>query len=170
MKGDVAVQGSSARIFGTVTDISLGGCYIEMLSPLPVGTDVAMTLTPGDETLHVVGKVRSSQNGMGMGVSFTGISSEDFETLRQFAPPTTEGNNSGNGPGAAPERTLPAVTYGEQRLADVLQDAPPTRPEVRPNPSAAEALEAIARVLFRKGLVTHAEFAEELERLRAVKV
>lgn len=170
--GEVAVQGSSAQILGTVTDISLGGCYIEMLSPLPVGTDVDMALTPGEETLHIVGKVRSSQNGMGMGVSFTGISSEDFETLRQFAPPTDERNNPGNGRGAAPERTLPtAATYVEQRLSDVVQDAPAApKAELRPNPSAAEALEAIARVLFRKGLVTQAEFTEELERLRAIKV
>lgn len=170
--GEVAMRGDSMRIPGTVIDISLGGCYIEMLSPLPVGADVDLSLTPGDAMLHIAGKVRSSQNGMGMGLSFTGISSEDFETLRQFAPPTESGSHyeRAGAPGVDDDE-IRESGYGGQRLPE-----PSAKPHGAPranlralNPTPTEALEAIARVLFRKGLITQAEFADELERLRAVK-
>ena len=36
--------------------------------------------------------------------------------------------------------------------------------------TTAEALEAIARVLFRKGLLTRAEVSEEIEMLKTAKV
>lgn len=175
MQGDVCVRGDSVHIPGTVTDISLGGCYIEMLSPLPVGTDVDLTLAPGDATLHVVGKVRSSQTSMGMGLSFTGISSEDFETLRRFAPPTEITANHEKPRPLPPDEVLPGPRYVEERLHEVHEVPAARRPAARApdlrigNPTAAEALEAIARVLFRKGIITQAEFAEELDRLRSAK-
>jgi len=77
------------RLPGTVTDISLGGCYVEMLAPLPCDTEIELLLNTGDGTLRVSGSVRSSQMGMGMRVAFTGMSPVDFERLRDFAPPVT---------------------------------------------------------------------------------
>jgi hypothetical protein len=48
-----AGRDSSLRVSGTVTDISLGGCYMEMLAPLPVDTDLEIVLTPEDTSLRV---------------------------------------------------------------------------------------------------------------------
>jgi PilZ domain len=62
------------------TDISLGGCYMEMMAPLPIDTDLEIVLTPEDTSLRVRGTVRSSHAGLGMGIAFTSMSPASFET------------------------------------------------------------------------------------------
>ena len=42
---EVRQQGVDARIWARLTDISLGGCYLEIMSPLPVLTYVNLALT-----------------------------------------------------------------------------------------------------------------------------
>ncbi|HXZ12195.1 MAG TPA: PilZ domain-containing protein [Candidatus Sulfotelmatobacter sp.] len=144
---------TSSRLPARVTDLSLGGCYVEMLSPLPLGALVELILNPGGTTLQVRGKVRTSQMGMGMGVAFTGMSPEDFEKLRVLAPPlpaTPAAGSPAGGPStAASQRSENAPANG--------------------GPSTAVALEAIARVLFRKGILTRSEVAEELQKLMTPK-
>jgi hypothetical protein len=44
-------------------------------------------MNPSNVTLHVHGQVRTSQSGMGMAISFTGLTPEDFEKLRKLAQP-----------------------------------------------------------------------------------
>jgi PilZ domain len=160
----VAIAGNSVRLPAQVTDISLGGCYIEMLAPLPVDTMLDLTLNPGDTTMHAKGKVRSSQTGFGMGISFTGLSPEDFEKLRKFVPPTAGVPDSA----LVPSRLPPTP----QSVANVTP--PVSRTPVAPAASlnqatTADVFEAIVQVLFRKGLVTQAELAEELGLLKAMK-
>jgi hypothetical protein len=73
-----------------VTDISLGGCYVEMLAPLPMNSSVEITLDSSQGAIHARGKVIAAQTGMGMGVAFTAIAPEDFEKPRVIAPPTAQ--------------------------------------------------------------------------------
>jgi PilZ domain len=148
MAAQVGLQDGSLRMPATVTDISLGGCYVELLSPLPVDTFVDISVSPGDTTLQLSGRVRSSQMNFGMGVSFTGMRPQDFEVLRKLAPPTVD---------AQPEKQVPAN--------EVRRYAAPEFDEID-LPTSPEALAAIVRVLLRKGLLTRAELMEELERLK----
>jgi hypothetical protein len=69
-----------------VTDISFGGCYVEMLAPLPVNSSVELALDTSHGAIHARGKVVAAQTGMGMGIAFTAISPEDFEKLREIVP------------------------------------------------------------------------------------
>jgi PilZ domain len=138
MAAQIVLQNGALRMTATVTDLSLGGCYVEMLSPLPVDTFVDIALSPGDVTLQLSGRVRSSQNNFGMGVSFTGMRPQDFEILRKLAPPTLES--------------------GE------LSKHEPHPPQ--PAPAKQEALTAAVRVLIRKGILTRADLMEELEKLK----
>ena len=68
-----------AGYWGTVGDISLGGCYIFTFSPLPAGQVVALDIKAGDKEIHVAGKTVSSHPGVGMGVAFNGFTAEDSE-------------------------------------------------------------------------------------------
>ena len=159
----VAIEGTSMDVPAKVTDISMSGCYMEMLSPLPVDTLVEVTLNPGGTIFHVHGKVRSSQMGMGMGIAFTGVAPEDFEKLRKLAPPSITAPEPPRPPPASP----PA--RAEQRTAPP-RPAPANHPPAPPMPSArqvttSDALEAVVRVLFRKGILSRSELAEELEKL-----
>jgi hypothetical protein len=54
-----------------LSDLSLGGCYIETESPFPNFTEVALILRVGDLEIHVAGLVRVMHPSYGMGVEFT---------------------------------------------------------------------------------------------------
>jgi hypothetical protein len=162
----VAIEGTSMNVPAKVTDISMSGCYVEMLSPLPVDTLVEVTLNPGDTTFHVHGKVASSQMGMGMGIVFTGVSPADFEKLRKLAPPALGAFEAAS---AAP-LPAPAPVPAQQRTQGPPNPSaanPPAAPGIPPARQAttSDALEAVVRVLFRKGILSRSELAEELEKL-----
>ena len=155
----VAEEGGSIRLSGKVSDISLGGCYVEMLSPLPVTAPVELTLNPGGLTLRLHGLVLTSEIGMGMGISFTTVSPEDFESLREMVSPT------------------PAQPW-DPEIPEPPAKAPPLVPTRRSTdkrlashgtPSTQETLEAIVRILLRKGLLSEDELAVEYDKLLTVK-
>jgi len=143
----------------TVTDISLGGCYVEMLSPLPVDTFVDIAISPGDATLQLSGRVRSSQPNFGMGVSFTGMRPQDFEVLRKLAPPTLAAPEPSKQASPPPAAAPPAPAKESHSYASTDFDSIDL-------PTNAEALAAAVRVLIRKGVLTRAEVMEELEKLK----
>ncbi|MGH9744964.1 MAG: PilZ domain-containing protein [Candidatus Acidiferrales bacterium] len=157
IEATVADVGSSMNLPVKVTDISLGGCYAEMLSPLPVDSAVELTLATAQGAVHARGKVLVAQMGMGMSVAFTAISPEDFEKLREIAPPTPQTTERKRAkphpesPGPAPR------SNGAGRRAAQLA------------PTTQEVLEAILRILLRKGMVSEEEMAEEFEKLIVAK-
>ncbi len=169
VEAQVSIPGPSEGLPGTVTDISLGGCYVEMLAPLPVDTMVELALTAGDITMRGSGKVRSSHMGLGMGVAFASMSPAQFEKLRQFSL------------AAAGTPEIAAVGQSAARRQSKAQAELPRAQAARPNhgssspappkhaPTTAEALEAVIRVLLRKGLVARDELAEELDKLEIAK-
>jgi hypothetical protein len=65
--------------WGTVGDISLGGCYVFTFSPLPVGQVVTLAIKANDKEINVAGKTVSSHPGVGMGIAFSGFTQEDAE-------------------------------------------------------------------------------------------
>jgi hypothetical protein len=71
--------------WGTVGDISLGGCYIFTFSPLPAGQVVTLAIKANDKEIHIAGETVSSHPGVGMGVAFKGFTAEDAEErLKSF--------------------------------------------------------------------------------------
>lgn len=171
IEAQIYLGNDSAEIRGTITDISLGGCYVEMLSPLPVGTMIRIALNPGDTPLSLTGKVRSSQSGFGMGVSFTGMGPEDFEKLRKFAPPTADAPATVIPPAppsrSVPQRPTPSVRESRPHVsAGSYASADDSPLDLTPT---AEALEALVRLLLRKEIFTPDELAEELEKSKIIQ-
>jgi hypothetical protein len=80
---------SGNRLWGTVSDLSMTGCYVETFAPLAPGARVQLNITVENTELHAVADVKTSHPTMGMGLSFTEMSSEDRERLdhvvHQFA-------------------------------------------------------------------------------------
>jgi hypothetical protein len=75
----------NAGYWGTVGDISLGGCYVFTFSPLPVGQIVTLAIKANDKEINVAGKTVSSHPGVGMGIAFNGFTQEDAEErLKSF--------------------------------------------------------------------------------------
>ena len=132
----IGVIGSDFSIDGTITDISPGGCYIEMFAPLPIETHVVVHFDPSANGLACRGQVRTSVSGMGMGVAFDAFSAEKFKKLQEI---------------------VPAICEMSAGAASSAAASPP------------EFLEALLRLLIKKGVTTSEELAEEIENGRSVK-
>lgn len=172
IEAQVAIEKGSLRMPATVTDISLGGCYLEMLAPLPVDSLVEVLLKPGDVSLQMSGKVRSSQTGMGMGIAFTGMRPEDFEKLQKLAPPPANATAIPKYAAAKRPDPRPAAAPPPSAGTERGQARPPAprSPEGIDPPATPEAFQAVVRLLFRKGLLTREELKEELEKLKPTRV
>ncbi|MGB6234248.1 MAG: PilZ domain-containing protein, partial [Candidatus Acidiferrales bacterium] len=94
VKVTITVTGSDFSIDGTITDISPGGCYIEMFAPLPADTHVVVHFDPAANGLVCRGVVRNSASGMGMGVAFEALSAEKFKKLQAIVPTICEMSTS----------------------------------------------------------------------------
>jgi hypothetical protein len=70
---DFRSEGSDVRMWGTLTDVSLHGCYVEMNTTFPVGTRVDLNLEAMGIRVRVQGTVRVSYPFLGMGIMFTDI-------------------------------------------------------------------------------------------------
>jgi hypothetical protein len=75
---------ASAPIWSKTTEMGLGGCFVEMPIPLPVGTTLNISLWIREQKLRFTGKVVNSRPGFGVGIQFTEISTEDVAQLREF--------------------------------------------------------------------------------------
>jgi hypothetical protein len=64
---------SGARLPTRVADLNKGGCYLDLLNPLTVGSNVRVRILSGGAELTCAAVVRDSQPGMGMGVAFTDL-------------------------------------------------------------------------------------------------
>ena len=142
-----------------VTDISIGGCYVEMLAPLPVNSCIELALDTAQGAIHARGKVVAAQTGMGMGIAFTAISPEDFEKLREIAPAAEQYREREHANRRLESGVAKAPSNGAQANKRASQVAPSTQ----------DVLESILRILLRKGIVSEEEMAEEFERLIIAK-
>ena len=61
----------------TATDISGSGCYVEMLSPFPIGTGLGAEMWIGAERVTTRALVRSCDPRVGMGIEFVGLKTEE---------------------------------------------------------------------------------------------
>jgi CheY-like chemotaxis protein len=67
---EVYQKGSSVRNYCHLSDLSPGGCYLEMPLAFPAGTPVEITVRTQDMKLRLSGDVKASHPGYGMGISF----------------------------------------------------------------------------------------------------
>lgn len=110
-----------------------------------------------------------------MGIVFTAVSPEDYEKLRKLAPPVEEERRHVVVPLRAPSRT-PAE--GRRSAPPPIASSPipvsippavPAESHAEIPPAVVEALQAVVRVLVRKGIFTFEELSHELESLKTAK-
>jgi c-di-GMP-binding flagellar brake protein YcgR len=73
-----------------LTDLSLGGCYLEIPSPFPVSTRVTLSMSAGSVELRAEGVVRVMHPDQGMGVEFTQTTPHHRQALEKFLRVLTE--------------------------------------------------------------------------------
>jgi CheY-like chemotaxis protein len=67
-----------------LSDLSLGGCYLETGSPFPVRTRLVLSMRVADIELHVEGKVRVMHPEVGLGIEFTKHTLQQKERVEKF--------------------------------------------------------------------------------------
>ena len=69
---------TNTQISGRSSDVSISGCYVDTLSPFPIGTVIRIRLTRENVSFEANAKVVFSQIGMGMGVSYISAEKDMF--------------------------------------------------------------------------------------------
>jgi hypothetical protein len=77
-------EGSDVPIRLATTDLSHGGCYIELIMPLPVGVLVQATLWLDDHPIVVQGRVVTCHAQYGNGVMFEKFEGQAEQLLHQY--------------------------------------------------------------------------------------
>ena len=67
-----------------LTDLSVGGCYLEISSPFPVSSRVALSMRAGEAEVRAQGVVRIMHPDKGMGVEFTQATPEHRAAVEKF--------------------------------------------------------------------------------------
>ncbi len=82
-------------IRGATSDLSLGGCYIETIFPLPIGTNLDLQLSIGS-TVLIAATVVACDPQVGNGIRFLNMLSEDREALAAFLKAAQQAQESGS--------------------------------------------------------------------------
>ena len=75
---------SKAKLETRVTELSLHGCYFDMVNTLPEGTPLRVKIFFENEFFEARGKVIYSQPNMGMGVTFLEIPPYAMPVLKKW--------------------------------------------------------------------------------------
>jgi DNA-binding response OmpR family regulator len=80
-----------------LSDLSLGGCYVETESPFPVHTEVELSLRASDTEVKITGLVRVMFPSHGMGLEFISPTGEHRQQVERFI------SVLGSQPGSVPQ-------------------------------------------------------------------
>lgn len=138
-----------------LTDLSLGGCYLEISSPFPVSSRLTLSMRAGGIELRVQGVVRVMHPDQGMGVEFTQNTEEHRSALERFLGVLTEnrtllpelfvqpeGLNSegfGRAPAVDTDDPLLQLFFGEPLSAEAFQEALRKQRSMPPVAASTEA-------------------------------
>ena len=138
---------SDVRMWGTLTDISLHGCYVEMNTTFPVDTKIDLVLKSSGLRIHARGTVRATYPFLGMGIRFEDLEPADLLHLKQFLTILAGLRNSGVVAKLAQEQ--------DQEMKDMVAAA---------EPSAFIA--SIAEYFQKNQLLSKDEFHQIAKRVR----
>ena len=78
---DIATE---TRLSGRMSELGIGGCYIDALNPFPAGTIIELRILRDQGTFEAKGRVVYCDTPMGMGVAFTEIAPEQRSMLEDW--------------------------------------------------------------------------------------
>jgi PilZ domain len=81
---------SGARMSSQISDLSLSGCYVDTINPLPDGTLVHLRIFTETHAFEAPATVVHSQAFLGMGMKFREVQPESVEVLKLWLPRAPE--------------------------------------------------------------------------------
>ncbi len=133
-----------------LTDLSLGGCYVETESPFPERSGIVLCLKAEDMEVQAEGMVRVMHPGFGMGIQFASGTAAQREQVGTFI------NFLTSRPG-----TLPQLLITPRALAANNEE------DYRSSQAAGEPEDLLLALLNRADSIGQEEFLQELRRQRS---
>lgn len=84
VSADVVEVKSGTKFSTRTTDLGPGGCFVDTLMPLPVGSAVRTRLQKDNVSFEALGTVTFSQTGLGMGIAFGEMPPEKIAALEAW--------------------------------------------------------------------------------------
>ena len=81
---EVTEIASEAKLSAKTSDLSAGGCFLDMMNPSPEGTEIVVRISREDSTFTARGKVVFLFPNMGMGVMFTSVPASQQTVLEKW--------------------------------------------------------------------------------------
>jgi|SRR5215469_552363 len=75
---------SKLALTGRTSDLSLGGCYVDTLNPLPKGAEINVEIVHMEESFLAKGIVVHTQPEGGMGINFIDMDPQRKKTLENW--------------------------------------------------------------------------------------
>jgi hypothetical protein len=75
---------SDVRVASRVSELSLRGCYLDMMNPFPTGTLVLLKIWAGDTLFTAKGRIVYAQPNMGAGVAFEDVEQQYQSVLEHW--------------------------------------------------------------------------------------
>jgi DNA-binding response OmpR family regulator len=138
-----------------LTDLSLGGCYLEITSPFPISTRVTLSMSAAGIDLRIEGVVRVMHPDQGMGVEFTQSTPEHRGMLEKFLSLLTENRDVLPELLVEPEG-LETESFQNSPVATPVGEAEDTLLGLFRNQAALPAESFLAELRKQRGLVTGA--------------
>jgi hypothetical protein len=139
VSAEVVELKSGTRFSTRTTDLGPGGCFVDTLMPLPIGSGVSICLNKDNISFETTGKVTFSQAGLGMGIAFGEM------------PPEKQ---------AAFDAWLAELTMVRPASFETHRGAPRTAHAKDKAPALTQRL---IRLLVKRNVITEAEAAALLE-------
>jgi hypothetical protein len=75
---------SGTRLSARISELGVGGCYVDALTPFPEGTLVKLRVIRDQGTFESNGKVVYTHANFGMGVAFTNVTADQRSILEAW--------------------------------------------------------------------------------------
>jgi hypothetical protein len=116
---------SGARLSTRAADLNQGGCYLDMMNPLPIGSNVRIRISAEGVELKCTGVVRDSHPGMGMGVAFSDLDDTQKAIIQSWIEKLDSPAFADHSPSTPSETGMPVATPDQRdalaiRLIDLL--------------------------------------------------
>src|ERR1700733_4555628 len=81
---EIVDSASATRITARVSDISLTGCYLDVINVFSPGTKIQINIRHGSLHFEATGTVVYSLSGMGMGITFNPVGPDMASVLKRW--------------------------------------------------------------------------------------
>jgi hypothetical protein len=134
---------SQTRLKGRCSDLSSGGCYVDTLSPFPLGAVVRVRIERDKREFEAEAVVAYAYVSMGMGLAFKEIKPEHEDVLRSWIADLS---------GEQPPEPATSTSERETEATEV-------------NANVRLVLNELITLLVRKGMITETEGARLLRQM-----